>query len=186
MSKSFLKQIGVNVSGDPRNIKVFGNGGRMLPLLNSTFYPSDLAENAIQFIGESDGIFNEQDYILFYAEGIDNWNDESKTNSNLFASKSYYYVTASGNTGKRISDMQQPSGATSLTITAFDDYQFHEVDKVNVVRAGRQWFGEAFNIDNEQEFTFEVPNAVPSSFSKLNINVGSDAYNVTSFKVESN
>lgn len=186
LSKSFLKQIGVNVSGDPRNIKVFGNGGRMLPLLNSTYYPSDLAENAIQFIGESDGVFDEQDYILFYAEGIDNWNDESKTNSNLFASKSYYYVTTSGNSGKRITDMQQPSGAATLPITAFDDYQFHEVDKVNVVRTGRQWFGEAFNIDNEQEFTFEVPNAVPSSFAKLNINVGSDAYNATSFKVESN
>ncbi len=186
LSKSFLKQIGVNVSGDPRNIKVFGNGGRMLPLLNSTFYPSDLAENAIQFIGESDGIFDEQDYILFYAEGIDNWNDESKTNSNLFASKSYYYVTASGNSGKRITDMQQPSGAPTVSINSFDDYQFHEVDKVNVVRAGRQWFGEAFNIDNEQEFTFETPNAVPSSFAKLNINVGSDAYNATSFKVESN
>ncbi len=186
LSKSFLKQIGVNVSGDPRNIKVFGNGGRMLPLLNSTYYPSDLAENAIQFIGESDGVFDEQDYILFYAEGIDNWNEESKTNSNLFASKSYYYVTASGNSGKRITDMQQPSGAATLAITSFDDYQFHEVDKVNVVRAGRQWLGEAFNIDNEQEFTFEVPNAVPSSFAKLNINVGSDAYNATSFKVESN
>ena len=47
ISKSFLRQIGLNVNADPRNIKIYGNGGRMLPLLNSTFYPSDLTENAI-------------------------------------------------------------------------------------------------------------------------------------------
>ena len=51
----------------------------MLPLLNSTIYPYDLTENAIQFIGENDGVFNDDDYILFYAEGVDNWNEESQT-----------------------------------------------------------------------------------------------------------
>ena len=186
ISKSFLKQIGLNVNADPRNIKIYGNGGRMLPLLNSTYYPSDLAENAIHFIGESDGIFNDEDYILFYAEGIDNWNTESQTNSNLYATKSYYYATTSGDLGKRIQDLQQPTDIATQTITTFNDYQFHEVDKENIVRAGRQWFGEAFNIDNEQEFTFDVPNAVTSSLFNLNITVGSNAYNATSFKVESN
>ncbi len=186
ISKSFLNQIGLNVNADPRNIKIYGNGGRMLPLLNSTYYPSDLAENAIQIIGESDGIFNDNDYILFYAEGVDNWNAESQTNSNLFATKSYYYITNSGGLGKRIQNPIQPTNPSTQTITTFDDYQFHEVDLINVVRTGRQWFGEAFNINNIQEFTFEVPNAVSSSLANLNITVGSDAYNATSFKVEAN
>ena len=73
----------------------------MLPLLNSTYYPSDLTENAITIIGEEDGIFNNEDYILFYAEGIDTWNEESQTNTNLYDTKSYYYVTAQGGDGKR-------------------------------------------------------------------------------------
>jgi hypothetical protein len=186
ISKSFLNQIGLNVNADPRNIKIYGNGGRMLPLLNSTYYPSDLAENAIQVIGESDGVFNDNDYILFYAEGVDNWNAESQTNSNLFATKSYYYITNSGQLGKRIQNFIQPTNPSTQTITTFDDYQFHEVDLINVVRTGRQWFGEAFNINNIQEFTFEVPNAVPSSLANLNVIVGSDAFNATSFKVEAN
>ena len=186
ISKSFLRQIGLNVNADPRNIKIYGNGGRMLPLLNSAFYPSDLTENAIQFIGESDGVFNDEDYILFYAEGVDNWNVESQTNSNLYTTKSYYYATVNGNLGKRIQNLPQPTNTAAQVITTFDDYQFHEVDLINIVRSGRQWFGEPFNINNEQEFTFETPNAVPSSLATLNINVGSDAYNATSFKVESN
>jgi len=186
ISKSFLSDLGFNVNVDPRKIKIYGNGGRMLPLLNSTFYPDDLAENAIQFIGENDGVFNDNDFILFYAEGVDNWNTESQTNSNLFTSKSYYYVTATGDLGKRIQNFIQPTQPATLNISTFDDYQFHEVDLLNIVRAGRQWFGEAFNINNEQEFTFDVPNAVTSSQANLNVTVGSNAYNATTFKVESN
>jgi len=186
ISKNFLRDLGFNVNVDPRRIKIYGNGGRMLPLLNSTYYPEDLAENAIQFIGENDGVFNENDYILFYAEGVDNWNQESQTNSNLFANKSYYYVTVAGDLGKRIQNFNQPTQAATLNITTFDDYQFHEVDLINVVRAGRQWFGEAFNIEDEQEFAFDIPNAVTSTPANLSVTVGSNAYNATSFKVESN
>jgi hypothetical protein len=51
----------------------------MLPLSNNIYYPSDLTENAIQLIGENDGIFDNEDYILFYAEGIDTYNVESQT-----------------------------------------------------------------------------------------------------------
>ena len=186
ISKSFLSDLGLNVNVDPRKIKIYGNGGRMLPLLNSTFYPEDLAENAIQFIGENDGVFNDSDFILFYAEGVDNWNEESQTNSNLFANRSYYYVTVAGDLGKRIQNYAQPTQSATLNITTFDDYQFHEVDLINIVRSGRQWFGEAFNINDVQEFTFEVPNAVTSSQANLSVTVGSNAYNATTFKVESN
>jgi predicted glycosyltransferase len=64
----------------------------MLPLSNNIYYPSDLTENAIQLIGENDGIFDNED-ILFYAEGIDTYNVESQTYNNLYDSKSYYYIT---------------------------------------------------------------------------------------------
>ena len=186
ISKGFLSDLGFNVNVDPRKIKIYGNGGRMLPLSNSTLYPEDLAENAIQFIGENDGVFNDSDYLLFYAEGVDNWNEESQTNSNLFASKSYYYVTVTGDLGKRIQNYTQPTPTATLDITTFDDYQFHEVDLINIVRAGRQWFGEAFNINDIQEFIFDVPNAVTTTPPILNVTVGSNAYNATTFKVEAN
>jgi hypothetical protein len=186
ISKDFLQQLGFNVNVDPRTIKIYGNGGRMLPLLNSVDYPLDLAENAIQFIGENDGTFNNEDYILFYAEGVDNWNAESETHLNLYDSKSYYYVSSSADFGKRMQIMSQPSGATALTIATFDDYQFHEVDLVNVVRTGRRWFGESFAIDNDQEFKFDFPNIVPNSSIGLTVVAGSAAFTSTSLKVKAN
>ncbi|MCA6423983.1 MAG: type IX secretion system sortase PorU [Flavobacterium sp.] len=186
ISKSFLQSLGLETNVDPRKIKIYGNGGRMVPLLNSIPYPSDLEENAIQFIGENDGVFDSQDYILFYAEGVDNWNDENKTNLNLYSDKAYYYVTATGETGKRITEMPQPTGAANTAFTTFDDYQFHEVDKLNIVRLGRVWFGEQFSIDNEQEFDFTFPNIVNTTPIQISVHGASAAFAPTNFKIEAN
>ncbi len=187
VSKSFLQQLGLNTSGiDPKKIKIYGNGGRMLPLSNSTFYPTDLTENTIQIIGESDGVFNDEDCILFYAEGIDTWSEESQTNNNLYDTKSYYYVTVQGNEGKRISNMVQPTGSSTLNLNTFDDHQFHELDLVNIGRLGRQWFGELFDINQDQEFSFSFPNIDTATPVKLNISAASAAYITTSFKVSAN
>lgn len=162
ISRAFLQQLGFNVNADPRNIKIYGNGGRMLPLKNSIPYPSDLTENAVTFIGEQDGVFDAADYILFYAEGVDNWNAESGTHCNLYADRSYYYITAQGSTGKRISTMGQPSAPSDITITSFDEYQYHEKDLINIARLGRKWHGEAFNVNNTQDFEFVIPDIEPS------------------------
>lgn len=160
LSKSFLQGLGFDTNTDPRSIKIYGNGGRMAPMSNAADYPLDLAENAVKFVGEEDGRFDGGDYILFYAEGVDNWNAESRTNNNLFTNRAYYYVTAGSGNGKRIQTMPQPAAAPVLSLDAFDDYQFHEQDLVNIARLGRKWHGEAFNIENEQTFDFAVPDVV--------------------------
>ncbi len=187
ISKSFLQSLGVDISKiDPKKIKIYGNGGRMLPLANSIAYPLDIAENAIQIIGESDGVFDNEDYILFYAEGVDTFNAESQTNVNLYDTKSYYYVTIQGEDGKRISTMLQPSGTSILNTTLFDDYQFHELDLVNIVKLGRQWYGESFEIEDEQEFSFSIPNIDTTTPVKLSISGGAAAFITTFLEVAVN
>lgn len=187
VSKSFLQSIGVNVAVDPRTIKIYGNGGRMLPLLNSTAYPIDLEENAIQFIGEEDGVFNENDYILFYAEGVDTWNEESVTHVNQFADKSYYYVsTSAGSSGKRIQPYIEPVGSANLFLSNYDGYQFHEADLFNAGKIGRRWFGEKFDLDDNQTFPFVLPNYTSGSPVNLSANFAAVSFVSTSFKVKAN
>lgn len=186
ISKSFLQSLGLNVNVDPRNIKIYGNGGRMLPLLNSTFYPEDIEENAIQFVGEDDGVFNDSDYILFYAEGVDTWNDESLTKNNLFSDKSYYYVTSSGGQGKRIVPATEPQTSASLNFTQFDDVMIYEKDLVNVAKVGRRWFGEEFNVNNNQTFNFSIPNVDTSIPITIKVNLASTSFGNTSFSIKAN
>jgi hypothetical protein len=187
ISKNFLQSLGMNTSVDPRKIKVYGNGGHMAPLGNDVYYPADPEENAIQFVGEGDGIFDSADYILFYAEGMDTWNTDSQTHNNLYADRSYYYVTSKGGDGKRIQPMDPLEGSiVDTTITSFDDYQYHERDLVNIVRLGRRWFGEQFSIDDQQEFDFEFPNIDTSSPIKLTVYTAASATVQTTFAVSAN
>ncbi len=186
VSKTFLRELGFDVNVDPRKIKIYGNGGRMLPLQNNVSYPNDLEENAILFTGENDGVFNDEDYILFYAEGVDNWNTESLTHENLFADNSYYYVTSGGINGKRIQNYVAPTGTPTLQLTAYDGYEFYEKDLVNPGKIGRRWFGEAFDLDNDQTFNFELPNYVSGSNVILAANFCAISFGSTSFKVKAN
>lgn len=188
VSRSFLQSLGMKTNGDPRKVKIYGNGGRMVPLLNSTPYPADLEENAIQLVGESDGSFDAQDYILFYAEGVDNWSEENQTHNNLYATRSYYYVTASGSDGKRISAMNPLTDSTLpvTAITTYDDYQYHEQDLINIARLGRRWFGEQFNITQEQEFKFKFPNILSSAPIQLSIFGAASSFVPTNMTVTAN
>lgn len=186
ISKGFLQSLGVNVAVDPRNIKIYGNGGRMLPLLNSISYPNDLEENAIQFLGEEDGVFHNSDYILFYAEGVDTWNEESLTHVNQFSDKSYYYVTTSGGFGKRIQAYNEPSAASSLLMSNYDGYQYHELDLVNAGKIGRRWFGENFNVEDSQNFDFTLPNYIAGSAVSFSADFAAVSFVATSFLVKAN
>jgi hypothetical protein len=186
ISKSFLQSLGFNVNVDPRNIKIYGNGGRMLPLNNSLPYPDDLEENAIQFVGQDDGVFDNSDYILFYAEGVDTWNNESLTSMNLFANRTYYYVTSLGSAGKRIQQASQPTNSPTLTFNQFDDVIYYEKDLVNAGKVGRRWFGEQFNVNNSQTFDFSIPNLEVTVPVQIKVNTASRSFGNSSFNIKAN
>ncbi|MEY8847396.1 type IX secretion system sortase PorU [Psychroserpens sp. XS_ASV72] len=169
LTKGFLEDIGVNTDVDPRTIKIYGNGGAMLPMRNDEYYPLDLTENAIKFVGEDDGVFNDGDYILFYGEGPKGYNEESQTNINAYTNKSNYYVTFGGIYGKRIQSMVEPEAAPNFTVSTFQDYKFHEVDEYNIAKLGRRWFGDRFDIEDEKTFTFNFPNLVTEQPAKVNV-----------------
>jgi len=189
LSKSFLQSLGMKLGNvHPQNIKIYGNGGRMAPLSNAVDYPIDPTENAIEIIDGGDGSFDSDDYILFYAEGTDNWSQENLSHNNLYSDKSYYYITVSGGQGKRIQPMPDLSGSTDpvTPITEVDDYYFHEVDKTNIARMGRRWFGEDFSVDDEQSFDFELPDVVAGSQVNVTVAAAAAAFTTTSFSVKAN
>ena len=187
LTKPFLNQLGLNTNSiDPRSIKVYGNGGNMLPLSNAVDYPIDLTENAIQFVGEQDGSFDNGDYILFYAQGPQNFSQESSTNLNLYTNKSYYYINVSGGNGKRIQELNEPEANPNLIIDTFQDYKFYEVDEFNLVKLGRRWFGDRFDIESQRTYNFNFPNIDTSVPARVTITFGSVSEMVSSIDIDVN
>lgn len=160
---NLLNEIGLSTSGlDPRNIRVFGNGGAMLPNLNSDFRYDDLQENSIYVRGENDGVFNDDDYILFYAQGPHDWktSDENLIShrKNIFAEESYYFITVDNGPGARISSSAPVETSSTDQITTYKDYIFKEDDLVNLFAIGQQWFGDAFSTTSARTYNFNFDN----------------------------
>ncbi len=187
IDKSFLNSLGMNTDGiNPRNLKVYGHGGKSLPLLNSQNKFFDLPENAIQVIGEEDGNFDSGDYILFYGTSTEGYVDENDSNINPYSNESYYYVTVDGGAGKRVRPMVEPTGAVEFPITQFDDYKFHEVDEESPTKLGRVWYGNRFDIESEQSYSFDFPNIVSGKPMKIVIKAGAASESNTSMAVSLN
>jgi hypothetical protein len=171
-----LKSMGINPSLiDPRNLRVYGNGGGMLSENNSDPRQDDLSENAIEVFGESDGSFDEGDYILFYAKGPLVWNYNSvnlrfEHTTHLYSDMACYFITADHGPGRRIVPGPNTSLATTDIVNQFDDYDLHEKDLVNLIMSGRQWLGESFDIQTSYTFNFNFPNII--SGSDINIHTG--------------
>jgi len=187
LSRGFLQQLGVNVNNvDPRNIKLYGNGGNMIPYSNSVSYPFDIQENAIKIVGEEDGVFNSEDYILFYAVGPKGYQTESNTNINCYSDKTYYFINVSPGVGRRIQPFSQPVGTVDMNINTYHDYKFHEKDDYNIASLGRRWFGDRFDIINDKTFKFEFSDLVISEPIKLKVYVEAVSSSQTSMQLNVN
>ncbi|MBK8951391.1 MAG: type IX secretion system sortase PorU [Chitinophagaceae bacterium] len=144
----FLNSLGINSSVILSNsIRLFGNGGRMLSESNAGLWLDDLFENPIQVFDGGDGIFNGTDYLLFYAGGANKWEKDSVNQlfihkKNIYTDKTYYFITVGG-TGKRIATAPLIS-SPGTTVTGFSERYFHELDSINFLASGKEWYGEEF------------------------------------------
>ena len=170
IDKNLLQRIGITTNGlNPKHLQIFGNGGHLLPVLNSDFRIKDLKENALFIEGEADGSFDANDFILFYAKGPHDWvvNAATKTvkhRQNIYTDKAYYFITVGNANGKRIVEKATNTGPVSAQISSFDDFIFYERDELNIIAAGTQWFfNDDFNIENTQRVTIPFPNALENS-----------------------
>lgn len=149
----FVKNtLGQTGSISSSSIRLFGNGGTMLYEANAVPRPYDLIENAIEMYDGGDGVFGTGDYFLFYANGPIEWlkdsvNQQFKHRTNLYADKSYYFISFNSGAGLRINNASSATGATT-TVTTYNEYALHEKELVNLGLFGKIWWGETFGFNS--------------------------------------
>ncbi|WP_430827403.1 type IX secretion system sortase PorU [Chryseobacterium indologenes] len=178
ITTQFLRDNGINPSSvNPRNFRIYGNGGVMLPEFNQDPRFDALQENAIQVVGEDDGVWNDNDYALFYAQGPNGFNlydnsngngykrrdtrtDRSNGVKNIYDDFSYYYINFDKGAGKRV----QPVDANlpAQLITRYDNYQVINNDQKNLLKVGRIWVEDTPFI-NEKTVTFTTNSAIQAN-----------------------
>lgn len=193
IDKATLQQAGVPVTGfSPRNLQLWHRG----------------VEQAILVEGETDGVFNDNDYILFHAKGNDGQTDlplykpeaPPQTFKNIYSDTAAYFLTWTfSQMGKRMSFY----GTVPTNLTA-QTYQLTEVvqvfqnqyvlgqgylDNYSTVHTswnglGEGWTGSAF--ENGQSLTYTLPlkNVFFTANTKPKLNVFLVGQNGLTHRVE--
>jgi hypothetical protein len=193
LTYSDFQQLNISTNNlDISSIKVYGNGGGMLPNLNSDFKYSDLQENAIYiYDNNNNGFFNSEDYLLFFGQSSNEWKFDSIQNifdyyEHLYSDKNYYFVTVDESSpGKRIGEKQTLLNF-SKTITSFNDFQVHEINSENLIQSGREWYGERFGIIDKYSFEFNFSNLITSHPINIKTSVAARSLNQSTFNIKAN
>ncbi|MCF8450805.1 MAG: type IX secretion system sortase PorU [Taibaiella sp.] len=182
---AFITSMGLDPGTiNPAHIRVFGNGGRMLPEANSKPRATDLRENAIMVYDGGDNKFNTGDYAIFYGMGPTGWDADTANKrfthqKNIYSDTAYYFITFNKGAGLRISERSAAPGG-NVTVADFNYYDAHDIDLVSPAGIGKNWYGEDFNplaSNLSQSFNFDIGAAVSNVHCKTSVAVSGDMGN---------
>jgi hypothetical protein len=178
LDKSFFSSIGVDVANlNPASINIYGNGNGKLPELNSVFRPDDLVKNDILFVGESDGSFDEADYILFHAWGPNKINQvggEFQREMNPYSTVSCYFIRISDNDPPARIQSEASIETPNVNVNSFDYFTVYEQELKSLVGGGQKWYGDLFDEELTKSFAFNIPNVVPTAPAKFRVSLASN------------
>ena len=158
-----LQSEGVPVSGLASDlINIYGNHEGQLSYLNSELGETDLKLNSIVVEDGGDGQFGPGDRILFYASSAQRWdllsNGERFVHSkNVYTDSATYFLGIGVDPPQRITDIALSTDPATDQVTAFNDRQFFERDNINMIKSGRTWFGEHYDVVDFYNWVFSVP-----------------------------
>lgn len=192
LTYSDLSSMGVDVANiNPKNIRLFHNGGGVLPKINKDYYPDDLYEIPIYVSGEEDGVFNQNDYILFYARGPVVWKyDKSRRFynhvKNPYTDDTYVFMTIGDVEGRRIQFEDVPNVASTVRVNDFIDYKVKDVDETNINNMGCTWFFDKFDITMQRDYEFGFDNLNKSREVKMRVSMASKNNSTASMTLKYN
>lgn len=187
---SELASMGVPVSSiNPKNIRLYHNGGGVLPVINGEKRNDDLVEIPIYVSGESDGSFDSNDYIIFYARGPVTWKNVNgiyEKQTNPYSDYSYVFLTTDLGVGKRIENADLIPDSPDVVVDAFLDYQIVERDEYNLNNMGATWYFDKFDAVLSRTYSFVFPNLIKDRKCNLFAEAASRNYSRSDFIFKSN
>ncbi len=153
----------------PHNIQVYGMPGGMIPQRNDIPYPTSPQAVAMMKQANSNDTFEDDEYILFYADDVDDFSFDKETKTynyakNIYADSLYYFISTTHNSPQQlVTASTKTSVNSSVAINWHENFYVHESELVNISNSGRQWFGESFLTNKSQSFEFNLENPLASN-----------------------
>lgn len=130
---------------DPSRVRLYGNNYGQLSYFNDDPRPDDLREIAFEIALGTDGVFNEGDFIYFFAQGTHRWkfnpvNAKYSFSRHNYSDTAVYFLTEMTGTAKGIAAASNVSLPPSYVTNAYDALFIKEEETENIIKSGREWY----------------------------------------------
>ncbi|WP_341228146.1 type IX secretion system sortase PorU [uncultured Arcticibacterium sp.] len=169
LDKATLEGFGIATENvNPNHIQLFSSPSKLLAQENAKPRNAVLQELSIK-VNDTDGKFDSNDYILFYAENpdqifYDSLNAELKHQQHPYSNENFVFMKMGQTESKKIQN-HNPKSLASETVNSLTHFEFYEPEFVNILNSGREWLGEYFF--SEWDFSFDVNGHIKSQPVKL-------------------
>jgi hypothetical protein len=194
-----LVNAGINLNGlDPATIRLFNNGGEVLPKDLITPRPQGPIENALLFKNNNGGAnsFDPGDELWFYGKSVHEWNYNSVKHRyqhyrNPYTDRNVYWlnINPSGPAGKRMANLGIAGIATVNPGTTrnyyYDEKEIYAVyDSYNLPQSMPDLYGELFSgPGSKRSFSFYLTGVTTSAPALLYLKLRFGDTSVHSFDV---
>lgn len=158
---------------NPEGVSLYSHFEGQLPVDNAPVNDT-LTPLAIKFDKGADGLFNEGDYLYFYAKGASYWRYNTTANhpywhNHSYANENYVYIS-----NQALSKLVTPQASPSEANETIDSYLAPFIEKTeqqNLLSSGQLWLGDLFESTTSRAYTFSGPQFISSAEAYANLSV---------------
>jgi hypothetical protein len=155
-----LKAMGFTGKLNANQVQLYGIDLSYLNEKVPNALPDSLTEMAIEMQDGGDEIFDDQDKLLFYAQGHYKWISsnllEAPIRQKITSNDSLYFFLRIGANGKRIASFNK-TGTASKIVQTYSAKWLIEKDTINILSSGKIWLGDPMGIGLGKKTTQSFP-----------------------------
>lgn len=182
INPNLLGQLGIDAANiSPGEIHLFGARGGMLPEAVSASRPDDLQAIPLGRADNGDANFSANEFLYFYAEGANQIiaNAQKKSLShqkNIYADENCYFLVITNKFSQKNIDEININQNPDEVLDRYSDIIWKEDDINNILKSGREWFGDKYSFNTEGNYIFNIPNIVENSVLAVKARVMSTSF----------
>lgn len=149
---------------DPSALRLFGRGGRHLPLHNDVERPLDLPQQRIMLRGLEDGSFDPGDELCWHASTHETWHwsleDGWVHEAPLWGDTAKWFLRLDAPASLTLESLLESepwAGEVEEVRTQHVAFGVREDHDVNLIRSGRNWFGNRLSALGANAATWNLP-----------------------------
>lgn len=190
---NFLRGAGIEPSSlnAVTDIKIFGGDGRRIAEDLSTPRPNDLPQLAVKYVdNNSNGKFDNDDYILFYGQGVTGWNydpvqKQFRHYTNPYINTNVYFLAINPqNVPVRFASKFTNSGISGAKVTSAQGRIFFDEEKVNFIQSGQNWVSSPLNAKDSRVLSNKLYGRIAGTPITYRYHLYARATAISTFSIE--